>query len=166
MVLDSQEELKCLDMAGALLVFVEQTKCAMFDQGVFDFGNAPVGGDSSGVVFGWYACKINLNFIVSYSNLHLSPLFFFPSQVTGLFWLVMSPDRVTVPEFFDSALAVRNPDRPHRSGFLHFSALPVVSLLFSFPCCINIIYLTLIAEIFCTYCFVVLSKSPTYNFFE
>ena len=76
---------------------------------------------------------LNLNFIVHYSNLHLLALFSSPVLVTGLFWLVTSPASLgslvpgqglhcaTVREFFDSFPQVRNPDRPHRSGFPHFS---------------------------------------------
>jgi len=48
--------------------------------------------------------ELNQNFIASYSNLHLRALFSFLSRVTGLFWLVTSPDCVTVPEFLTDAL--------------------------------------------------------------
>ena len=74
-------------------------------------------------LFSLPSLELNLNFIAHYSNLHFSALSSFLSQATSLFWQVASPDCITVQEFFDSRVAVWNPDRPHRSGFLDFSAL-------------------------------------------
>jgi len=84
------------------------------------------------------ACAVNINFIPHYSSLHLPIVCSYPSQQLASdgrsrlqpapVLVPLGPGRycVTVHAFFDSPVAVWNPDRPPRSGFLHFSRRSVL----------------------------------------